>query len=1037
MPPKKPIFGRGHGRHSQRNKDKRSTRENKSPVKIKEENLRNIGHLVSPDRTKRAFTIKKVLEILRAQDDTEYRENDLREMLTVWRKYKKLDSESVKKMSYQQVTQELQSIQKRLLGDEENEYTIDEIMSILRSHRNVRYQLENIEPDDMKQMVKTWRKHNDEDIKGVDAMKDLELKATLEAIKLHIENNESSKPNASITEEVDKETDELFETVDRMNVNSETTNEKIKQYSKDQLATFYYIKSLKTNDFPSLEEAHTLQKEDLIDYCREWRNKAKSLNEQDFSSILLSSEDEDDKYDKPTIQKDENVDDIEIIPESVVGKADREKDDIFKVVENMNFNENTTEENILNHNDEELAYFQYVHSLQMKNVPDMDSLKDLERTALVSFCKEWVEEAQLKKSKDDDMERLRSETEDELYELNESNTENQTFANIQNSNEDEDAIMTDREEDEMSNESTATSPMEIDNQEPQIDLNSVNTIQKFQKLEQEHKCLWIRNKSVSKEEPVHLESIRLWSDDQLTKTAQTLMNDDNSKGESYPSKSKSNLKKNSKYTKKILTQTDLHKNTMNSWRYSLFLTSPPNKKGIDGLRTYLADIFHEMGSFCPGIQLLQWDDETNEEGIEDCEDIPQTINQLKKYFKGIRSPTGVAKQYLKIRLGYPITSDRPTFEADIMGWCKDREIRMYECALQHPNSKVIGWLVYAPNTIDRQKWCIATQELYSIANKNGRKEEIKIGIAWKALNGQWDVPQKEKVYAFHVETSVEQATRIKKFLRLVAHNKKYPLGVRFRLSDEFNQYMKETSKLKYNYMLDKHKTLSKEMRQVEATSILNLDKKIGNTRFTLRDIIINIRDKTDNRRVFNSIDQKYNNPSAYIAQYRPDKAELAKAHIFSLATYVKYLYPEAKLNKIFTIDALDEAEVEIYYPNTQTFLTQEDIDFDAVIQDDLDDDSFEYLNINNTNPFEIQIPEKLKGGEKLYNLNGDDDTASTMPAHSSTISFTNASVHLYDTKSLASEISSISENKKSTPNSTKSVASKKESINYKEAVHKA
>jgi len=102
----------------------------------------------------------------------------------------------------------------------------------------------------------------------------------------------------------------------------------------------------------------------------------------------------------------------------------------------------------------------------------------------------------------------------------------------------------------------------------------------------------------------------------------------------------------------------------------------------------------------------------------------------------------------------------------------------------------------------------------------------------------------------------------------------------------------------------------------------------------------------------------------------------------SLSTYVKHLYPQINLLKIFTIDSIEEADIETYYPNTQTFITQEDMDFDAVIQEDLDDDSFEYLNVNNINPFKIELPEKLKGGEKLYNFNGDDDTASTMPAHS-------------------------------------------------------
>jgi len=444
-----------------------------------------------------------------------------------------------------------------------------------------------------------------------------------------------------------------------------------------------------------------------------------------------------------------------------------------------------------------------------------------------------------------------------------------------------------------------------------------------------------------------------------------------------------------------------------------------------------------MGSFCQGIQLLPWDTENLEDGIDDCEAIPKTISQLKKYFKGARSPAGnITKQYLKIRLGYPINADRPTFEVDMMEWCKEREIRMYECPSQLPSTKVIGWLAYMPNTVDRDKWYRATQEVYQMVNKSLNSEDIKIGIAWKALNGQWEIQQKKKVYAFHVETSIEQASRIKKFLRLVAHNKKYPLGVRFRLCDEYTQFMKESSCIKYTYMRDKHKTLCKEMRQVETENIINLDRKVGDSKLTLRDILLNIRDKSDKRRIFNSIDQKYNNPSIYVAQYRPDKAELAKAHMQSLSTYVKYLYPQASLNRIFTIDAIEEAEIEKYYPNTQTFVTQEDMDFDAVIQEDLDDDPFEYLNVNNINPFKIELPEKLKGGDKLYNFNGDDDTVSTTPAHSSTISFSNASVHLYDMRSLVSEISNLSEKKKQ-PSSTQNAKSKQTITNEEKPLEEA
>ena len=92
-----------------------------------------------------------------------------------------------------------------------------------------------------------------------------------------------------------------------------------------------------------------------------------------------------------------------------------------------------------------------------------------------------------------------------------------------------------------------------------------------------------------------------------------------------------------------------------------------------------------------------------------------------------------------------------------------------------------------------------------------------------------------------------------------------------------------------------------------------------------------------------------------------------------------------------------------YDPKTQTFTTQEQKDFDADIQADLDDDSFDFL-IPESDPDYISVDMdniKLLGGEKLYNLTGDDDTASTHPASSSMISFSSNSIHHYDADSCA------------------------------------
>jgi len=358
--------------------------------------------------------------------------------------------------------------------------------------------------------------------------------------------------------------------------------------------------------------------------------------------------------------------------------------------------------------------------------------------------------------------------------------------------------------------------------------------------------------------------------------------------------------------------------------------------------------------------------------------------------------------------------DRATFEADIMGWCKARSIRMIECSVQHPQVRTCGWLVYTPNSIDRKKWCRAVQEMYQKYSK--QKEEIHVGLVWRSLNDQKDIDFKERVYAMHVDTPRDQYHKVRQFLRILSHNKRWPLGVRFRLMNEYSQYLSETMQNRYRYLFNKHMICQSELGRTFTDSILNLDKKIDTTTLTLRDVVNNIRDIVDDRRIFATVDKKWNSGTEYVAVFRPDKNAKAYAFIKSLSTYVKHLFTEAKLDRIFTIEALEAAKIEQYDQNTQTFITQEQIDLDREIQADLDDDSFEYCNFDDNNPFEIDISENksLVGGERLYNMNGDDDTASTFPATSSMISFSsNASVHLYDVDSCASTVTTESSRKES------------------------
>jgi len=195
---------------------------------------------------------------------------------------------------------------------------------------------------------------------------------------------------------------------------------------------------------------------------------------------------------------------------------------------------------------------------------------------------------------------------------------------------------------------------------------------------------------------------------------------------------------------------------------------------------------------------------------------------------------------------------------------------------------------------------------------------------------------------------------------------------------------------------------------------------------TLRDVILNVRDKKDGYRVFASIDEKWNSDTIFVATYRPDKSSLAYDFVRSLSTYVSYLFPNVSFKRILTPQAIDKAKDETYNPTSQTFTTQEDIDLDLEIQADLDDDSMNFAAPDDINdPFQFDESIRLVGGDSVWDLNGDDDTVSTnQPNGVGNVSFNSAVCRLYDTNTCASSVNSTSSSQvKQTPNMQDSLVS--------------
>ena len=172
--------------------------------------------------------------------------------------------------------------------------------------------------------------------------------------------------------------------------------------------------------------------------------------------------------------------------------------------------------------------------------------------------------------------------------------------------------------------------------------------------------------------------------------------------------------------------------------------------------------------------------------------------------------------------------------------------------------------------------------------------------------------------------------------------------------------------------------------------IIDADRTIPGTKTNLRRTLLHLRDNNDNHRIFNSIDVHWNGNTQFVITFRPDKTAMAYSFSNSISTYVHHLYPTADLSQIFTLEAIGKAKEETFHPDLQKFTTQENIALQAEVDLDRDDDSLSYIPEDELPSLDDDLsdaPVKEISNTRVFNLNGETDTVSTMANDLGSVSF--------------------------------------------------
>lgn len=100
------------------------------------------------------------------------------------------------------------------------------------------------------------------------------------------------------------------------------------------------------------------------------------------------------------------------------------------------------------------------------------------------------------------------------------------------------------------------------------------------------------------------------------------------------------------------------------------------------------------------------------------------------------------------------------------------------------------------------------------------------------------------------------------------------------------------------------------------------------------------------------------------------------------------MYPKADLTRILTLEAIEKGNEETYHPKTQSFTTQEDLATKQEIDNDAMDPTLSFIDWSGLEPLdETPVVEKPPFNPKLFKLNGEADSVSTLATDAMSVTF--------------------------------------------------
>ena len=406
-------------------------------------------------------------------------------------------------------------------------------------------------------------------------------------------------------------------------------------------------------------------------------------------------------------------------------------------------------------------------------------------------------------------------------------------------------------------------------------------------------------------------------------------------------------------------------------RFDISFRVPASDKPPEEVQRIIQEFLNACNDNSDGsINIVPWklNDASEYPIIENDDQVPSQLSQLKIYFPRIRLSQKGSQVYTSIYLGHDVAVEN--LLTDISFWLMDSGFKLYKKTIQAENSAILGWFLYGIKEINTEHLQDAIEKTPGSPVVGLRQMRIRTSVTGKASS----------IRAMGIECDATQETEIKSRLIELYHSKQkyWPMGVKLRYMRDARFLCGAQAINKTVHLLGRHERFQEGIMVRRTRDLLSLDIIDKENKKSLRMILMTIKSKTKpSMSLFHSIDPAWNQPDTHNVTFLPGFEVHAEQVLSQLVPYVIYLEGEY-VKKFFTAEALSKSEGCIW--NEEKGCATSAIDTEL---DDIEMMDEEYDIGNPSKPSNILDLTKVNNNsneikQKRTLFGADDDSISTL-----------------------------------------------------------